>query len=65
MARLVPAAGHGLGINDLKVVKVVHFLTGICDNTPLSPDLAQALAIERIIHGIAQSATIGERVVLG
>ncbi len=47
------------------MVKVVHFLTGICDNTPLSPNFAQALAIVRIIHGIAQSATTGEGVALG
>ena len=63
VARIVPAAGYRLRISTLKVVVVAHHLTGNCDHTQRRP--AQALAIERINHGAAQSATAGDRVVLG
>lgn len=54
--RFCPAPGHGLGFNDLKVMEAAHFLRVItAGETPLI-DFARGLHIERVIHGIAQSA---------
>ena len=58
----VPAPGHGLGFNDMKVAEVAHLLGGIAAGTPLHPDFDAGLAIERIIHGIDESGRSGERV---
>ena len=53
---LVTAPGHGLGFNDLKVIEVHHLLEGIAEKTALYPNFGDALAIERVIHGIANSS---------
>jgi predicted dehydrogenase len=54
--RFCPAPGHGLGFNDLKVMEAAHFLRVItAGETPLI-DFARGLYIERVIHGIAESA---------
>ena len=58
----VPAPGHGLGFNDLKVVEVEHLLTGIAGDRPIHPDFAAALEIERIIYAIDESGRSGARV---
>lgn len=57
--RVCPAPGHGLGFNDLKVIEVDHLLSGIAGRTRLYPDFEDALAIERVIHGIVASAQSG------
>lgn len=54
--RFCPAPGHGLGFNDLKVIEADHLLRGIAGETELFPDFSDALAIERVIHGIVASA---------
>ena len=54
--RFCPAPGHGLGFNDLKVIEVDHLLRGIAGTDPLFPGFADALEIERVIHGIVESA---------
>lgn len=51
-----PAAGHGLGFNDLKVVELAAFLRDIAYNQPAQPDFARALEFEKVIHAIANSA---------
>lgn len=51
-----PAPGHGLGFNDLKTIEVDHLLRGIAFGEALYPAFDDALAIERVIHGIAASA---------
>lgn len=58
----VPAPGHGLGFNDLKVVEVEHLLSGIAGDAPIHPDFGAALEIERIIHAIDESARLDTRV---
>ena len=58
----VPAPGHGLGFNDQKVVEVRHLLTGIAGDTPIHPDFAAALEIERIIYAIDESGRSGSRI---
>lgn len=58
----VPAPGHGLGFNEMKVIEVEHLLTGIAKNEPIHPDFGAALDIERIIYAIDESGRHGERV---
>ena len=60
----VPAPGHGLGFNDMKVVEVEHLLRGIAGDGPIHPDFGAALEIERIIYAIDESARRGTRVAL-
>jgi predicted dehydrogenase len=55
--RFCPAPGHGLGFNDLKVIEADHLLRGIAGEDELFPDFSDALAIERVIHGIVASAS--------
>ena len=54
--RFVPAPGHGIGFNDLKVIEVNHLLGGLTGDRRLYPSFDDALAIERVIHGIVDSA---------
>ena len=58
----VPAPGHGLGFNDQKVIEVRHLLAGIAADTPIHPDFAAALDIERVIYAIDESGRSGRRV---
>lgn len=58
--RFCPAAGHGLGFNDLKTIEVATFLNGITEGTPIPFDFEEGLRIERVIHGIARSAETGK-----
>ena len=58
----VPAPGHQLGFNDLKVIELAGFLTAIRDGGRAHPDFAAALDFERAIHAIARSAREGARV---
>lgn len=58
----VPAPGHQLGFNDLKVIELAGFLRAIRDGHDAHPDFAAALAFERTIHAIALSARTGRRV---
>ena len=57
--RITPAAGHGLGFNDLKVIEVAHLLRGLEGRETLYPDIDDALRIERVIHGIIASSDQG------
>ncbi|WP_151717488.1 Gfo/Idh/MocA family protein [Gemmobacter serpentinus] len=54
-----PAPGHQLGFNDLKVIECAALLRGIAGLEHASPDFDEALLIERVIHGIADSARQG------
>ena len=58
----VPAPGHQLGFNDLKVIELAGFLRAIRDGGRAHPDFAAALDFERAIHAIARSAREGARV---
>ena len=57
--RFVPAPGHGLGFNDLKVIEVAHLLKGLAGEERLYPDFDDALHMERVIHGIIRSSETG------
>lgn len=54
--RFVPAPGHGLGFNDLKVIEAACFLDAIARRQPAELDFEQGLQIERTIHAIARAA---------
>ncbi len=56
-----PAPGHQLGFNDLKVIEAAELIGAIAGGAPAWPDFAEGVRIERIIHGIADAATSGER----
>ncbi len=60
----VPAPGHQLGFNDLKVIEAAEFLRAITGGTRHDTDFEAGLGIERVIHGIAESAQTGARVTL-
>lgn len=51
-----PAAGHGLGFNDLKVIEVAQLLEAIAGGLAAYPDFAAAAALERVSEAIGRSA---------
>lgn len=53
------SGGHQLGFNDLKVIEMDYFLRCIRDDQPVHPNFADGLAIEKVIHGIVDSAYSG------
>jgi predicted dehydrogenase len=55
-AAFVPAAGHQLGFNDMKVLEVAHLLAGIVEDRPLYPDFSAALEIEKVLQAVVRSA---------
>lgn len=52
----VPAAGHGLGFNDLKVIEVRRMIRAVTRGNAVHPDFADALRFERTVDAIARSA---------
>ncbi|MEJ8475654.1 Gfo/Idh/MocA family protein [Roseibium algae] len=58
----VPAAGHQLGFNDLKVIEVHEFLKAIAEDRLAFPAFADAFHFEDVIHAIAASSRAGTRV---
>lgn len=57
----VPAPGHQLGFNDLKVIEAHAFLSAIAAGREAYPSFADALHFEKVIHAIARSAAHGAR----
>ncbi len=57
--RFIPAPGHGLGFNEMKTIEVAHLLYGLAGREPLYSSFAEALAIERVIHAMLDSARTG------
>ncbi|MCZ4280204.1 Gfo/Idh/MocA family oxidoreductase [Kiloniella laminariae] len=55
-----PAAGHQLGFNELKIIEAAQLLDSIAGKGSNWPDFAAGQKIERVIHGIAISATKGQ-----
>lgn len=54
---LCPAPGHGLGFNELKVIELAEILNAIVGQPSQQIDFFKGLAIERIIHAFANSAS--------
>ncbi|TGN67623.1 Gfo/Idh/MocA family oxidoreductase [Paracoccus liaowanqingii] len=54
-AAFCPAAGHNFGFNEQKVVECRDLIRAIDGGKSCTPDFAQGLQIERIIHAMATS----------
>ena len=55
----VPAPGHQLGFNDLKVIEAAALIRAIAAGERPYPDFGHALEFERVIHAVARSAREG------
>ncbi|MFD2646477.1 Gfo/Idh/MocA family protein [Devosia albogilva] len=53
--RFIPAPGHGLGFNDLKIIECHELLRAIGGEPARVIDFTTGLAIERTVHAMAQS----------
>lgn len=58
-AAFCPAAGHGLGINDLKVIEVRNLLRAIRTKSDASPDFAEGLRVQKVMTAIELAAAAG------
>ena len=55
-ARFCPAPGHGLGINDLKVIELHNFIRAVERGEPFYPDFDEGLAVQRVMAAIERSS---------
>lgn len=55
-AAFSPAAGHGLGYNDQKIVEVRDLIEGIVNDRPLWPDFRAAYAVDLVVEAVERSA---------
>lgn len=53
--RFIPAPGHGLGFNDLKIIECHELLNAITGQPARVIDFAAGLEIERTVHAMARS----------
>jgi predicted dehydrogenase len=58
-AAFCPASGHGLGINDLKVIEVRNLIRAIRTRTSASPDFAEGLRVQKVMTAIELAAQQG------
>lgn len=58
----IPAPGHGLGFNDLKVIEIRDFMEAVASRRGAAPDLDTALSIARICEAALYSSSTGQRV---
>jgi len=58
-AAFCPAPGHGLGINDLKVIEVRNLVRAIRAGTDAWPDFAEGLRVQAVMTAIERSAAAG------
>lgn len=63
--RFIPAPGHGLGFNDLKIIECRELLRAICGETARVIDFKSGLEIERTVHAMARSHAESQWVNLG
>lgn len=55
-ARFCPAPGHGLGINDLKVIEIRNLVRAIERGENFYPDFAEGLLVQQVMAAIEQSS---------
>lgn len=55
-----PAGGHHLGFNDLKVIEVAELLEAYATGGVCGPDFKEALAIQKTVEAITDSARTGK-----
>ena len=54
-ANFCPAPGHGLGINDLKVIEIRNVLAGIANDQDIYPDFEEGWRVQAVIDAIEDS----------
>jgi predicted dehydrogenase len=54
-ARFCPAPGHGLGINDLKILEIHELIRAIESGRPIWPDFREGARVQRLMAAIEQS----------
>jgi predicted dehydrogenase len=54
-----PAPGHGLGINDLKVIEARNLLRAIADGRPAHPGFDVGLRVQRVMDAMERSHAAG------
>ncbi|MBI1773758.1 MAG: Gfo/Idh/MocA family oxidoreductase [Proteobacteria bacterium] len=52
----IPAPGHGLGFNDLKVIEVAELMGLVAERRAAGPDFAEAAEISRVIAAVLRSS---------
>ena len=62
--RFIPAPGHGLGFNDLKIIECHELLNAIAGKPARMIGFDEGLVIERTVHAMAQSHHEGRWVAL-
>jgi predicted dehydrogenase len=58
-AHFCPAPGHGLGINDLKVIEARNLLRAIADGSPARPGFDVGLRVQRVMDAMERSHADG------
>jgi predicted dehydrogenase len=53
--KFIPAPGHGLGFNDLKIIECRELISAIAGNQAHLIDFERGLEIERAVHAMARS----------
>lgn len=54
-AKFCPAPGHGLGINDLKIIEARNFLQSIVTDTPIHCDFKNGWRVQEIVDAVELS----------
>jgi predicted dehydrogenase len=54
-SRFCPAPGHGLGINDLKILEIHELIRAIEAGQPVWPDFREGARVQRLMAAIEQS----------
>jgi predicted dehydrogenase len=54
-----PAPGHGLGINDLKVIEARNLIRAIADGVPARPGFEVGLRVQRVMDAMERSHASG------
>ena len=57
--RFIPAPGHGLGFNDLKVIECQQLINLIAGKPAVAITFEQGLEIERTVHAMARASSEG------
>jgi predicted dehydrogenase len=58
-ARFNPAAGTGLGYDDLKTIEAHHFLKSVAERRQGEPGFAEALRVAEVLAAIERSCATG------
>lgn len=63
--KFIPAPGHGLGFNELKIIEAREFMRQIAGDPAHIIDFEKGLEIERAVHAMAESHRTGNWVSVG